>query len=296
MTLRADATPCSLSFAPDGSTLACGYANGSVQLWDPRSGELMRRWRPPARVPPVVRVLFAPDGQHVVTMGGENGIDVWDYSGRHIRELYPHTGSGQLRSCVFPSAARLVISWQRCVHDGMELPTFNTRDWTPVASQYRLPPERYAPGRLAAEPGGTRIATDYGDVFDMTPGRPAVHFAGGYKSLAVSWCPGRDAIALIDDWRNVLVFDATTGAEIVKLAGAKSRINAVAFMPDGSVMLTSGNRGVVTFTDTATWRERQALDFGLGAVHEIAVSPDGLTVAAICGRGNERLVVIWDLQ
>ena len=300
MTLRAEnASPVSISYSPDGSSLACGYRDGSVRVWEARSGDLWARWRTPPRVPPMVRVLFAPDGRHVVTTSGENGIDVWHTSGRHVRELYSHAGTGQRRSCAFTTAGKLLISWHRGSSGGAtELPAFDPRDWTPVESGYRVPVQISVPGLFAVEPGGSRIVTEYGDVFGPAPDSRTYNLIHCWRDVhALAWCPGRNVVAFLKHSAGLVVADADRGGEVARVPDGKLRTNAVSFTPGGGAMLAGGTRGVVRLIDTATWAETGGMDLAAGAVHELAVGPDGLTAAAICGRRqSDRGVVVWDLQ
>ncbi len=68
------------SFSPDGTTLVTGgSAHGSVQLWEPRRGELVRLV---GRSPGLVRaVAFSPDGKQIFTAGSEGSTRLWSLEG-----------------------------------------------------------------------------------------------------------------------------------------------------------------------------------------------------------------------
>jgi len=98
-----------VAFKSDGRLLASGGEGGSVRLWDPATGGLVREmtrahglWRrvrgltrgiPTGYRSPVRAVAFAPGGG-VVVSGSEDGtVRLWDpATGRPVRVLTGHTG------------------------------------------------------------------------------------------------------------------------------------------------------------------------------------------------------------
>jgi WD40 repeat protein len=67
----------------------------------------------------------------------------------------------------------------------------------------------------------------------------------------------------------------------------------VAFTADGSALLSGSWDGTVRLWDARSAAQRAAFDWGIGRVHCLAVSPDGMTAAA---GGADHSVVVWDLE
>jgi WD40 repeat protein len=80
-----------LAFSPDGRTLAVGYQNGSIGLWDVATGQLKKTLSGHRRY--VLGLLFSPDGRMLVTGGGDHTARLWDQqSGQLVATLnHAHT-------------------------------------------------------------------------------------------------------------------------------------------------------------------------------------------------------------
>ena len=104
-----DGRVASIAYSPFRDLLAAGLDNGTVHIWDTRTGEEMVS---PIRSgdTAVHSVAFAPDGQ-CLTSGTENGaVSVWDVAtGRlHLQRPQPHSKS--IDFLVFSPDGKLVAS------------------------------------------------------------------------------------------------------------------------------------------------------------------------------------------
>jgi WD40 repeat protein len=88
------------------------------------------------------------------------------------------------------------------------------------------------------------------------------------------------------------VFDSASGEMVAEFRLDTVDFQAAAFTPDGRFLITVSNERLAKLWDTSTWQAREALDWRVGKVKSVAVSPDGMRAAAGSERGR---VVVWDL-
>ncbi|GAB4296759.1 MAG: hypothetical protein Fur0025_34510 [Oscillatoriaceae cyanobacterium] len=79
----------SLSFSPDGQTLASGSDDNTVRLWDVATGRELRQLT--GHTSSVYSVSFSPDGQTLASGSDDNTVRLWDVAtGQELRQLQGH--------------------------------------------------------------------------------------------------------------------------------------------------------------------------------------------------------------
>ncbi|MBP3957177.1 PD40 domain-containing protein [Gemmata sp. G18] len=136
-------------------------------------------------------------------------------------------------------------------------------------------------GRLLAT-GGQEVQVWYG--------RKSIARWTGYAG-SVAWSPdGRLAWA---NEKSVTIAHPTTVEPLLTWDVPHGEASVLVFSACGRFLVTGSTRGSCTIHDPNAGAVRGTFDWGIGHVHSITFSPDGLTCAA--GGENGR-VIVWDVD
>jgi WD40 repeat protein len=249
----------SLTFAPDGKTLAWAAVQGEVVLWDVAAGKEQQRL-PAERLPGLASALaFSPDGKAVaVTRGGEI-IEVWDVAtGKRVA----HAGE------VAPRAGGLLV----------------------VSSNLGGPS-----AALAFSPDGKRLAASFGGTavrqFGAADGKEIAGPISGHRAPVAALALGAGGKTVVTGGRGdpVCFWDLATGKP-VGTAALPHGATVVALSADGR-RFAAATGAAVTLHDAAG-KELRKFELGQAGAAALALSPDGKLLAARAGLSPE--IYLWD--
>lgn len=276
----------------EGETAAAAGFDGTVVVWNTRTGELVGRWKESM---PVSELQFDRHGRVLyVALAPDVPAQQPQGTSRILARL-PHTGEVPGSLEVQGKIGSIDLS-----PDDALLVTANTEGKVEVwsaASMQRLATADFHRGLAHAlfAPGTTnRIATCAYDhtarLWDWQENTSRVLPHGGYvRNLA--WAPDGQSVATACDDGFARLWDARTGQILGRPMGHQSRVYAVAFSPDGSLVATASSDSTSRLWDARTGAPRSSPFAGTQRTTHIAFSPDGRLLLTATSEG---LVHVWD--
>jgi WD40 repeat protein len=269
----------SVSFAPDGETIASASDDGSVKLWDRRGRELQTL---EGHTDWVNSVSFSPDGETIASASDDGTVRLWDRSGRELQTL---GHGGNVNSVSFAPDGETLASassngtvklWDR---RGRELQTLEGHTAGVNSVSFAPDGETIA---SASDDGSVKLWDRRGRELQTLEG----HTAG---VSSVSFSPDGQTLASASFDFSVKLWDRS-GRQLQTLEGHTAGVSSVSFSPDGQTLASASDDGSVKLWDRRG-RELQTLEGHTAGVNSVSFSPDGQTLASA---SFDFSVKLWD--
>ena len=280
-----------IAYAPDSQKLASGNSDGTIQVWDTRTGQLESTLITHASG--VTSVTFSPDGQILagaVSLEDSSTIEFWNVAtGERLKSFTGHTD--RITSLVFSKDGRTFASssydktirfWNPATQTPLQMITGHNRE--------RIRHLMYAShGRILAclRVGGIQLWEPHTSRLIKT-----MDLKTGIFSIAYS--PDNVTFACETSGGNVWLLDANMGAlNETPLIEHTEDISSLDFNRDGSILASGSYDDTIRLWNVDTGELRRILEGHTDNVQHVAFSPTGLILASASDDGTIRL---WDIN
>jgi len=266
----------SVTFAPDGRTLASGSEDNGIRLWNVANCALVRQFV--GHQGDVLAVTFSPNGLVLASGSADRTVRLWDVStGEELAQLLGHQAG--VTSLSFAPDGELLAS-------GSQDMTIRLWDMANGHEKHRLRRHHNFVEAVAFAPDGKILASGSWDrtvrLWDVATGEHIDKLgghAGGVKSLAFS--PDGKTLASGSTDRSICLWQVSTRRKVRQIFAHEGVVFSLAFSPDGKTLASGSEDRNVVLWDVATGKEVRRLPPNQGLVSAVAFSPDGRHLAAV---------------
>jgi WD40 repeat protein len=280
-----------LAYGPGGTTLAAGYADGTIRLWDVASHRLVSSTTWGAAV---LTLTFSPDGK-ALEVTGPGAVGRWNLITQAKIAAQPLTGGAAGDApgdaAAFSPDGKLLATGDE---DGnVQLWNVATRQEIGEPMSSDLKPV----DAVAFSPDGTTLAAASSDgtvqLWDVATQQEAgsAIAASTTPVKTLMFSPGGKLLATGDEDGNVRLWDVATQNQAGPAMATGNPVAALAFNATGTTLATAGNGGSTELWDVATQRQTGAplAAQSSGGVSAVAFSPGPGGLATGNGDGTVQL-------
>lgn len=245
----------SLSFSPDGQTVAIATSDGSIEIYPTLSYQTtqpLQRIQLPIETPPIRQIVFSPESDRLLTVSQHHGMELWDMDSGQLLQQFQLSPSPIQDAEFSPNGERIITAHQNGTArlwetaSGTITQVFSTQGSVTSAT---------------FSPNGRRILVASGrtaKLFSGETGQLKIILSGheGTVSDAV-FSPDGTTVATVSDDGTTRLWDAETGEPqaILHPQGIHSRLaplKRVLFSPDGNYLASFTDDGRI-YLWLATW-------------------------------------------
>ncbi|HSR33740.1 MAG TPA: hypothetical protein VLY63_24500, partial [Anaerolineae bacterium] len=241
---------------------------------------------------PIVSLGFSPDGLHLMSLGGDVSLKLWDAAtGQEVRSL-TEQGDTVYNAAFSPDGALLAV----------EGPSHSVqlRDTENGQVVYELRGHSAFVMGIAFSPDGALLATadDRGmiNVWDVADGK-ALHTLSGHTSpvRALAFSSDRALLASgsVEGSQVIKLWELASGQELRTLSGHTDNVYSVAFSPDDSRLASASGDRTVKLWDVKSGQELRTFRGHRDRIYSVAYSPEGTVLASGSFDGTIKL---WNAE
>ena len=263
----------SISFSPDGKTLAGGGPAEIIYLWDVDTGECHHSFV--GHNGEIFKVLFSADGNTLAAVSIHD-ISLWDVTtGTHEAKLPGFSNRGRSLWLNGDQVA-FALPWDKDIRLSDKMLEGHTRSVESVLFS----------------PDGQTLASGSHDrtlrLWDVATGTEKKTLKGHKKSIN-SMVFSRDGRMLVSTSDNtVRLWDVDRGT--LKKTFREPNVSHVALSADGKTVASWGSDHILYLWDAVTGNPKKTITGHIGGISALSFSADGATLAI----GASKEILLWD--
>jgi len=276
------------AISSDGNTAVTSFRNGSIEIWDLKSLQLIRTVSLESNM--VRSIVFSNNSKYFICIHYNGDVSLWtSIDGKKVREI--NLGSSKAFSGVFvPGDRRILLG----TGDG-SLEYYSLSSGAKIRTVRRNALETNS---VALSPAGGVLATgtESGEVhlWNMAEGRNVRRFRGRSSPVtAVAF--SRDGGLVISGQKNgfLNIWNKVSGNSVKRVRAHSGPVNGLALTPDQKMLLSGGNDMLLKLWDMASGKKITAFSGHKHWISDIAVTSDSKLALTASYDGTVR---IWDLH
>ncbi len=273
---------------PTGQWIASASHDGTVRLWDVKSGQCRQNMQ--GHKSRVNTLAVHPNGQWIASAGCDSTVKLWDVkSGQCHRNMQGHKG-GVNALAVDPNG-----QWIASASDDSTVKLWDVKSGTCLHDMQRH--EDWV-STLSVHPNRQWIVSASHDgtvkLWDIKSGQCRQNMQGhkGWVSALATHPNGRWVTSAGDDG-TVKLWDIKSGQCLHSMKGHKGQVSALAIHPNGQWIASAGDDGIVKLWDVKSGQCLHNMHGHEDWVSVLMVDPNGQWIASA---SDDSTVKVWDVR
>lgn len=277
-----------VSLSPNGRFALTGSQDNTARLWELTNGAEIQRFV--GSEDDIFSLSVHPDGDVMASAGFDDMIRIWDIETGENTAVYEGATDDLWVVAYSPDGSLLASGGKDSILRIIDAGTGEIlheldehSDWVTT---------------LAFSNDGTKIASGSNDrrviIWDVENGESINCYFGtdclgeaDGQLRAIEFSADDNQLLIGAD--NARLVDLETGEMIQQFTGHTSRVNAVAFSPDGNSVLTGSADSTIRLWDIESGRTRLIFNGHIGQVRSITYDPEGKHILSSSADGTVRL-------